>query len=79
MVLPETDVIGALTKAERLRSVIAAYEFDHADTQPIGCVSVSIGVASFPQHGDDRQELIALADKMLYRAKHAGRNKVCVP
>jgi diguanylate cyclase (GGDEF)-like protein len=76
MLLPETSLDGAVIKAERLRSTIASYPFEHAAAQPSKCVSVSVGVASFPTHGADKQELISAADKMLYRAKNAGRNKV---
>jgi diguanylate cyclase (GGDEF)-like protein len=60
-----------------LRSSIAHHPFDHADSQPGACVSVSIGVACFSAHGKDKQELIAAADKMLYQAKNNGRNRVC--
>lgn len=79
MILPETSLEGAAIKAERLRRIIATYPFDHADQQPGGCVSVSIGIACSPDHGADKQALIAFADKMLYQAKHAGRNRVCAP
>ena len=79
MLLPETTLAGALIKAERMRAAIAHYKFDQASVQPLGCVSVSIGAACFPDHGQDKQELIAVADKMLYRAKHEGRNRVCSP
>ncbi len=79
MILPETALAGAQIKAERLRSLIASHGFDHAAQQPAGCVSVSIGAACFPEHGADKQELIAAADKALYKAKHAGRNRVCTP
>ena len=79
MLLPETTLEGALIKAERLRSAIASYKFDNAHTQPLGCVSVSIGVACYPHHGKDKPTLIAAADRMLYKAKHDGRNRVCSP
>jgi two-component system, cell cycle response regulator len=79
MLLPETSLEGALIKAERLRACVAGYRFENAQTQPLGLVSISIGVASFPEHGHDKQSLIAAADRMLYRAKHEGRNRVCHP
>lgn len=77
MLLPETSLEGALIKAERMRAAIAGHKFDNAQSQPLGCVSISIGAACFPAHGGDKQALIAAADKMLYRAKHEGRNRVC--
>lgn len=79
MVLPETGVEGSATKAERIRRAIAEFGFEDAAAQPAGCVSVSIGVAVFPEHGSDKQQLIDIADRELYRAKRAGRNRVCVP
>ncbi|MGD8858923.1 MAG: diguanylate cyclase [Myxococcales bacterium] len=78
MVLPETTPEGAEIKAERIRRTIAEYPFRHAEGQPLGCVSVSVGVACFPRDGGDRQTLIDVADRELYRAKHGGRNRVCV-
>jgi diguanylate cyclase (GGDEF)-like protein len=53
MVLPQTTLDGAVTKAEHICRIVAAYPFDEAASQPGGCVSVSIGVACFPQAGPD--------------------------
>ncbi len=78
MVLPETDIEGCTTKAERIRRTVAEYPFEHADSQPLGRVSVSIGAACYPQHAPDKQELIDTADQQLYRAKKDGRDRVCV-
>lgn len=77
IVLPETNLEGAQIKAERIRGLIADYAFDNASAQPLGRVSVSIGVAAFPNHGAEKQQLIDAADRQLYRAKHEGRNRVC--
>jgi diguanylate cyclase (GGDEF)-like protein len=79
MVLPETGLQGALVKAERVRRSIAEFTFDRGDTQPGGIVSASIGVATFPDHGAEKQGLIDAADRELYRAKNGGRNRVCGP
>ena len=79
MVLPETGLEGCRIKAERIRQAVAEFPFDGADGQPGGCVSVSIGIAVFPQHGLDKQVLIEVADQELYRAKRAGRNRVSAP
>ncbi|MDH5670961.1 MAG: diguanylate cyclase [Myxococcales bacterium] len=79
MILPETSLEGVLTKAERIRRAIAEHPFEHREKQPLGCVSVSIGAAVFPEHGDNKQSLIDVADRELYRAKHGGRNRVCAP
>lgn len=78
LVLPETDKQGAIVTAERVRRTIANYEFDHRDVQPRGYVSVSIGVACYPDDGVTKPLLIEAADRALYRAKHQGRDRVCV-
>ena len=70
LVAPATPMHAGLEIAERLRGAIAAWEFDHG--QP---VTLSIGVSQFLQ-GDDSHALLQRADKALYRAKAAGRNRV---
>jgi diguanylate cyclase (GGDEF)-like protein len=79
MVLPETGLEGCAVKAERIRRVVSEFDFADATRQPGGCLSVSIGVAVFPEDGQEKQALIDAADRELYRAKHAGRNRVCLP
>ena len=66
----------ALAAAENIRAAIAAYPFDHAPSQPLGCVSVSGGVAECPLDGQNAVALVRAADEALYRAKRAGRNRV---
>ncbi|GHO54747.1 amino acid permease [Ktedonobacter robiniae] len=68
--------------AERLRMQIMKEPFlwrQEREPVPI-CLrmTVSIGVAVYPLHGTRRQELIALADRAMYRAKSSGRNCVCI-
>ena len=70
VLLPETEIEGALEVAERIRSRIAAENF------PDRTVTLSIGVAEFPTHADRAEQIIALADEALYAAKHGGRNRV---
>jgi len=79
IVLPETNLEGSVIKAERIRRLIADFAFEHAAAQPLGRVSVSIGVAAYPEHGAEKQPLIDAADRQLYRAKHEGRNRVSFP
>jgi diguanylate cyclase (GGDEF)-like protein len=76
MILPATPLEGCLVRAERLLRTIAEYPFEYRESQPGGHVSVSIGVACFPTHADDKQQLIARADAMVYAAKREGRNRV---
>lgn len=46
------------------------------ETQPLGKVTVSMGVAAYPEHGRDGSTLTKRADEALYKAKSQGRNRV---
>jgi two-component system cell cycle response regulator len=70
ILLPNTEKQLALELTERLRTVVAGHRFDN-----IGNITCSFGVASFKEH-DDFSSLLHRADKMLYMAKHAGKNTV---
>ena len=73
--LPQTDARGAMVLAEKLRQRIA-----ENGAEPIAAsglpVTVSAGVAVYPEHGEDHEVLLKAADLALYRAKSAGRNRV---
>jgi len=73
--MPETDGENAMRVAERIRKAIAEHPFRHRDAQPEGCISISGGVASFPQDGNSVIELTQHADQALYDSKRAGRNR----
>lgn len=73
-ILPETGPEGAMTIAEELRRLIEEQRFVF-DSEPIP-VTISIGVACY-QEGQDVEGLVKAADERLYKAKHAGRNRVC--
>ena len=76
IVLPETDLEGAVDFAERLRKRVE--EEDFAETGDPLRITVSIGVATASVAGEitEPESLIAQADEALYRAKHEGRNRV---
>jgi diguanylate cyclase (GGDEF)-like protein len=75
VLLPETELAQALQFANRLREAVAAFEFRPGgeDKQ----ITVSIGVADMGPQRDSRSTLMRAADAALYRAKDAGRNRVC--
>jgi len=75
VLLPECPFDAALPRAERLREEIAKLELRY-DDQPLGLVSVSLGVAAFPDHAKESEELLRCADDALYLAKQTGRNRV---
>lgn len=75
--LSETDVTGARTTAEKICDVIRSDPFGGPDEEPIQ-LTVSVGVASYPEHGAGFRSLVEAADKGLYIAKGAGRDRVAV-
>jgi diguanylate cyclase (GGDEF)-like protein len=75
VLLPECRFDAALRKAEQLREEIAKLEL-HYDGRPLGPVTASLGVAAFPDHAKESEELLRHADEALYLAKQAGRNRV---
>jgi len=76
IILLGADRNQAWHHAERVRNTIASTPFPHGERQPLGCVSISGGVASFPEDSADPAALIQLADEALYKAKEEGRNRV---
>ncbi|UCF32108.1 MAG: diguanylate cyclase [bacterium] len=76
VLLPETTREKGTTVAEDLRVQIEDYPFMGRESQPMGKVTVSLGVAAFPADGTDVETLIKAVDGALYRAKNSGRNRV---
>jgi two-component system cell cycle response regulator len=73
VVLPETDEEGAAQAAERIRSAVRRQPFGEPGEAPLE-ISLSLGVAVFPLHGESSTELLRRADQALYVAKEAGRD-----
>jgi diguanylate cyclase (GGDEF)-like protein len=76
VVLPETDAAGAFVVAEKIREAVAGHHFADADGNRDLHLTVSVGLATFPLHADDREALLRQADDALYQAKHLGRDRV---
>ncbi|AWG45969.1 hypothetical protein AM586_08135 [Massilia sp. WG5] len=77
LLLPECEAEAAAKCAEGIRRALSDIEFDHLG-QRIAGVTASFGVAAWPTHGSDSSELVKAADKALYSAKRAGRNRVTI-
>jgi diguanylate cyclase (GGDEF)-like protein/PAS domain S-box-containing protein len=75
VILPTANLEAACARAERLRSKMMELTVLHQG-RSMGMLTVSIGVAVFPDHGASPQELMAAADAALYEAKRGGRNQV---
>jgi diguanylate cyclase (GGDEF)-like protein len=74
MLLPQTGLSEASTLAERVRSQVAEIDAGRSDLR----VTMSIGVASFPDSARDSDGVLAAADAALMRAKFRGRDRVCL-
>ena len=69
IVLPDTTVADAMDTAEHIRARVAAKKFNGRK------MTLSIGVATFPEDADDAEAIIAVADEALYQAKREGRDR----
>lgn len=77
LILPKANLEDTRRRAEALRTGIKSQPADEA-ARPYPSVSMSIGVAAFPDHGATVEQLILAADAAMYRAKAQGRDRVVV-
>jgi two-component system cell cycle response regulator len=76
VILPETRADFGMKVAEDVRQLVESYPFQSRQKQPLGKVTISLGIAEFPVDADSARALIDRADQALYRAKTEGRNRV---
>ena len=76
VILPDWSLEEASRLAEMLRQEIEGYQFPYGERQPLGRLTVSGGVAAFPDNAQNGADLLRAADAALYDAKKAGRNEV---
>jgi diguanylate cyclase (GGDEF)-like protein len=79
LILPGRSMAEGQIAAANVRRAIAAFGFLHAEAQPLGKVSISGGLATFPNHGRNSTDILAETDAALYAAKRAGRDRVYSP
>ncbi|MCG2713723.1 MAG: diguanylate cyclase [Candidatus Omnitrophica bacterium] len=77
IILPQTDKKEAFMIAERIRKDIQKYPFLNEEIFPNKMLTVSLGIATFPEDGMLPAELITSSDNYLYKAKNKGKNNTC--
>lgn len=71
VILPNSDKVGAFLAGDRFRELIEEEPFDGEEQQPLKKMTISLGISSYPEHGQSIEEIIDRADKALYIAKKA--------
>jgi diguanylate cyclase (GGDEF)-like protein len=78
ILLPETEIKDAARIAERLRAEVSQTDYRSEQGDPLGKVTISVGIASFGPSRQDPLSIVEAADRALYQAKTRGRNCVAV-
>jgi diguanylate cyclase (GGDEF)-like protein len=77
LVLPDASLESAARRAEQIREAVSRLRIPVRD-RVIGPITVSVGVAAFPEHGEDGHAVLQAADAALYQAKRSGRDRISV-
>lgn len=76
ILLPQTPINEASAIAERIRRKIAEAQYPYGKNQPLGQVTISIGISTLSRHVDTSVAVIEAADRALYKAKNKGKNRI---
>ena len=76
VLLVETDKKEAYRIAEELRQAVERYDFPQKEILPDKKLTISLGVAAFPDNANSKDTILNYADKSLYEAKHQGKNRI---
>jgi len=76
ILLPQTGISEAGVIADRIRHRVSTTEFPHGKAQPLGHVTISVGVSTIAKNVDTSENIIAAADRALYQAKSMGKDRV---
>lgn len=75
LILPATRKEGAVIVYERIHEALQAANITHAESQSLGLISASAGIASYPSDTEDPDKLLEYADAAMYMAKYTGKNR----
>lgn len=76
ILLPQTSLTEAGVIAERMRQRVAETDYPYGKSQPLGFVSISVGISTFARDIDTAEKVISAADRALYSAKSQGKNRI---
>lgn len=76
ILLPQTPLNEAVVIAERVRQRVETTKYPHGKNQPLGKVTISVGISTYSKHIDTSEKVIAAADRALYSAKSEGKNRI---
>jgi diguanylate cyclase (GGDEF)-like protein len=75
VLLPDTGPKACLLVAERVRRAVMRMVVPSGTDKPLPQLTVSLGIAVFPEHGQSLEEILLASDKALYESKKSGRNR----
>jgi len=78
IILPAAGIQDTISRASQIQKDVRQISFTYEERQ-LGNMTISMGVAVYPEHGNEAAELIRVADQALYRAKNEGRDRVALP
>ena len=77
LIMPNTSIATAEERAEYLREAVKQLQVE-SDSQPSDGITLSLGIAIYPEHGRTMEAVLRAADAALYRAKQEGRDRVVI-
>ena len=78
IIMPGLEKKEAVSIAQKIQQLVENSRFYNQKKQPTGSLTISLGVATFPQDADNLKNLVENVDQALYKAKRGGRNRVVV-
>ena len=78
LILPDSSIADTQERMEQIRTILRGLQKIHYGEEALGRITLSAGIAYMPDHGTTENELLQAADKALYSAKKAGRDRIVV-